>query len=187
MYISNIRKTHTHVSTCMCMEKFLNRTKYFHVNKYATYCELNISIYLTCDEYVYINATILRRYTVLMLICTKLTYTNYFSHKHMRLMGFDITCNTGEMPININAMVQITVIFLQKCTCGLTGEKSYQCKCYKKYDSDMGWQTVHFLMTLYQYNYLYYYLPLYTGEYICTTYINARNGIVTYLIYHYVE
>ena len=87
------------------MEKFLNRTKYFHIKKYATYGELNISIYLTCDEYVYINATILRRYTVLMLMCTQLTYTNYLSHKHVRLMGFDIASNTGEKPMNISAVV----------------------------------------------------------------------------------
>ena len=187
MYISNIRKTHTHVSTCMCMEKFLDRTKYFHVNEYATYCELNISLYLTCDEYIYINATILIRHTVLILMCTKLAYTNYFSHKHVRLMGFDITSNTGEKPINISAVVQITIIFLQKCICDLTGEKTYHFKCYRKYYSDMGWHNVNFLMTLYQFNYLYYNLSLFTGEYTCTTYINVRNGIVTYSIYHYAE
>ena len=58
------------------MEKFLKRTKYYHVNKYATYCELNILIYLTYDDYVNIRATILRRYTILMLLCSQLTQTN---------------------------------------------------------------------------------------------------------------
>ena len=169
------------------MEKFLKRTKYYHVNKYATYCELNILIYLTYDDYVNISATILRRYTILMLLCSQLTHTNYHSHKHMRLMGFDIITNTGEKPMNINVIVQLSVISLQKCICSLTGVKFYQCKCNGNYYSDMGWQTGHSLMTLYQYSYLYYHLPLSTGEYTCTSCINTRNGIVTYSIYHYVE
>ena len=175
-----------HITCTNVMEKLLYRTKYYPVNKYyATYCELNILIliYLICDEYVYISTTILIRYTVWMPMCIQLAYPNYHSNKHMRLLGFDITANTGEKPININAVMQIIVIiviFLQPCTCGLTGEKSYQCKCNIKDYSDMGQKTG-------QYNYLYYHSPLSTGEYTCTTYINAKNGIVTYSIYHYAE
>ena len=105
----------------------------------------------------------------------------------MRLMGFDIITNTGKKPININVIVQIIVISLQKCICALTGVKFYQCKCNGNNYSDMGWHAGHFFMTLYQYNYLYYHLPLSNGEYTCTPYINARNGIVTYSIYHYAE
>ena len=163
------------------MEKFLNTIKYYHVNKYITYCESNILIYLTlfnaCDEHAYISATIHGRYTVWMLMCTQKTYTKYYSHKHMRLMGFDIITNIGEKVIqcyickeisgiNINLMVQTFVISLQTYTCSHTGEKTYQCKCNGMDLSEISRQTGYFVMILYQYNHLHCHLHIYILEII---------------------
>ena len=177
------------------MENALNIIKYYPVNKFIIYCESNVLIYLALftayDEYVYINTIIHVSYTVWILMWTHITYNNHYSHKSGEI-------NTGEKPIqcyicteisgiNINLMVQTISISLQTCTCDHTGGKTYQCKRNGKDYSDIGRQTGYFVMILYQYNYLYYHFPLSIGEYICTMYINTRNGIVTYSIYHHVE
>ena len=177
------------------MENALNIIKYYPVNKFIIYCESNVLIYLALftayDEYVYISAIIHVSYTVWILMWTHITYNNHYSHKSGEII-------TGEKPIqcyictdifgiNINLMVQTISISLQTCTCDHTGGKTYQCKCNGKDYSDICRQTGYFVMILYQYNYLYYHFPLSIGEYICTMYINTRNGIVTYSIYHHVE
>ena len=166
------------------MENALKIIKYYPVNKFIIYCESNVLIYLAlftaCDEYVYISAIIHVSYTVGILMWTHITYNNHYSHKSGEI-------NTGEKPIqcyictdifgiNINLMVQTISISLQTCTCDHTGGKTFQCMC-----------NGYSVKILYQYNYLYYHFPLSIGEYICTMYINTRNGIVTYSIYHHVE
>ena len=178
----------------MLTGKLLNIIKFHLVYKYFIYCKLNVLIYLAlftvCDVYVYISAIIHVSYTIWKLMWTHTTYNIHYSHNSGEI-------NTGEKPIqcyicteisniNVNLKVQTISIALLTCTCDHTGGKTYQCKCNGKDHSDIGRQSWYFVMLLCQYNFSYYHLLASIGEYTCTTYINARNGIVTYAIYHYV-